>query len=72
VAIGSDVGSTTEELLNAWRKAESAMNETVEGSLARMFTAHRTDEAREAYQARIGARANLKLDELAKKKPRGR
>jgi hypothetical protein len=61
-------GKTTEELINAWRTAESAMNETAEGSVARMFATQQADEAREAYQARIDELAETKVDQT----PRGR
>jgi hypothetical protein len=70
VALESDSGKTTQELLDAWRKAESAIFETEEGSLARIFMAQRADEAREAYQARIGAFATAKLDEPVEAKRR--
>lgn len=65
MAIESDAGKTTQELLDAWRQAESAINDIEEGSIARMFMTQRADEAREAYQARIDALAEMELDELA-------
>jgi hypothetical protein len=68
VALESDAGKTTQELLDDWRKAESAIFETEEGSLARMFMAQQADEAREAYVARVAELADMTLDELADSK----
>jgi hypothetical protein len=68
VALESDAGKTTQELLDAWRKAESAIFEIEEGSLARMFMAQQADEAREAYVARVAELADMTPDELADSK----
>ena len=57
-----DAGTTTEELLAAWREAESAISDSEPGSGERVEATHRADEARERYQARVDMLGTLAMD----------
>jgi hypothetical protein len=57
-----DAGTTTEELLAAWREAETAITDTEPGSAERVEATNRADEARERYQARVDMLGTLAMD----------
>jgi hypothetical protein len=57
-----DAGTTTEELLAAWRQAESDISDTNPGSAERVEATHLADEARERYQARVDMLRTLAMD----------
>ena len=57
-----DAETTTEELLAAWRQAESAISDTNPGSAERAEATRLADEARERFHARVETLGTLAMD----------